>query len=128
MGFTKVIQEAFWSEVDVCHHGRWCKDCCFVWSGVRNPVWTGVTFFVEEHNKNYGVHRLAWMFTYHIVLPQQFTLTRLCSQPHCCNPTHYTLFRGNISRKKLYEIATYFVEALQRKNLRVQRVHNTEPR
>jgi len=43
-GIRLPLEERFWSKVQVCEHGRMCRECCWPWIGAKNRDGYGIMY------------------------------------------------------------------------------------
>ncbi len=84
------LNTRFWKKIDVCHHGRRCKECCWTWASSTWSGRYGQVYFGRDEGKRIRVqaHRFAWELRYKTAIPSGLLALHTCDRPFCVNPTH----------------------------------------
>jgi HNH endonuclease len=60
-GAVMPLEERFWNKVQVCEHGKTCRDCCWLWIGAINKDGYGIMFKTKAPKVEwYRSNRLAY--------------------------------------------------------------------
>ncbi len=87
---AKELSKRFWKKVNVCNHGRRCKDCCWLWTSSTWPSGYGQVYLGRAEGKRIRVpaHRFAWELRYKAAIPPGLLALHVCDRPPCVNPAH----------------------------------------
>lgn len=86
---VKSFEERFWEKVQICEHGRTCRECCWPWLARRSPQGYG-QFGWRESGDTKTRTRLSHTIAYRLTIgewPKPIG-RHTCDNPPCCQPWH----------------------------------------
>lgn len=86
---VKSFEERFWEKVQICEHGRDCRNCCWPWIARRSPEGYG-QFGWREPDEDTTRTKSAHVVAYRITFGQwpKPVGRHTCDTPECCQPWH----------------------------------------